>query len=45
MKNYYFLDPPVINVSPPNITTNESSDILLLCYYIANPSKLEGVAW
>lgn len=37
--------PPVVHVEPSNFTTNESGNILLLCRYISNPSKLDSVIW
>ncbi|XP_025836985.1 hemicentin-2 isoform X3 [Agrilus planipennis] len=39
------LYPPIVTVSPANITTNESVDVLLLCSYIAHPSNLIDVVW
>ncbi|XP_017770206.1 PREDICTED: LOW QUALITY PROTEIN: uncharacterized protein LOC108557968 [Nicrophorus vespilloides] len=37
--------PPVVTVSPEKIVTNETADILLLCSYVSNPMKLDGVVW
>jgi hypothetical protein len=38
-------DPPIVSVSPENVTVNESPDILLSCSYEANPNTLESVSW
>lgn len=38
-------DPPVVTVSPTNVTVNESSDILIECDVIANPPELLAVRW
>jgi hypothetical protein len=38
-------DPPIVSVSPENVTVNESTDIVLLCSYEANPNTLESVSW
>ncbi|XP_065160558.1 uncharacterized protein nrm isoform X4 [Atheta coriaria] len=37
--------PPVVQVSPPNITTLESGNVIMLCTYISNPMTLFGVTW
>uniref|UniRef100_A0A336JZG9 CSON005257 protein n=1 Tax=Culicoides sonorensis TaxID=179676 RepID=A0A336JZG9_CULSO len=37
--------PPVVNVRPNNITTNETESFLLFCEYDANPASLERVTW
>ncbi|XP_069698098.1 hemicentin-2 isoform X6 [Periplaneta americana] len=39
------LYPPIVTVSPENVTVNESTDILLFCSYEANPNTLESVSW
>lgn len=40
-----FLDPPVVNVKPDNITVNETGEFLLFCDYEANPATLKQVIW
>lgn len=42
---FCILDPPVVHVSPENITVNETKDILLSCGYQANPQSLTNVKW
>ncbi|XP_075211629.1 neuromusculin isoform X3 [Lycorma delicatula] len=37
--------PPIVTVSPENVTVNESTDILLFCQYEANPATLQSVKW
>ncbi|CAH0547572.1 unnamed protein product, partial [Brassicogethes aeneus] len=43
--------PPVVSVSPPNITRTEmtsssvGNELLLTCTYFANPQELKGVVW
>lgn len=39
------LYPPIVTVSPENVTVNESTDVLLFCSYEANPNSLESVSW
>ena len=41
----YVLDPPVVDVSPSNITTNESREVMIYCTYEANPTRLNAVRW
>ena len=38
-------DPPVVKVSPPEITVNTSDTVLLNCEYVANPASLTQVLW
>ena len=38
-------DPPVVEVSPSNITTNESVEVMILCTFEANPTALSAVRW
>lgn len=44
-KSSYFLDPPVVKVSPPEVVTNTSEIVLLNCEYVANPASLINVVW
>ncbi|XP_044766559.1 uncharacterized protein LOC123322654 isoform X3 [Coccinella septempunctata] len=37
--------PPVVSVSPLNITVNESANPFLGCSYVANPQELQKVIW
>ncbi|KAJ8922096.1 hypothetical protein NQ315_004028 [Exocentrus adspersus] len=43
--------PPVITLSPLNITVNETTSlssentVLLKCHYFANPQELKGIVW
>ncbi|XP_034251543.1 hemicentin-1 isoform X2 [Thrips palmi] len=37
--------PPIVSVTPDNVTVNESTDILLFCQYEANPATLKSVKW
>ncbi|KAL5292690.1 nrm family protein [Megaselia abdita] len=37
--------PPVVKVSPKEITVNTSDAVLLNCQYIANPASLTSVKW
>ncbi|XP_048512815.1 titin isoform X2 [Athalia rosae] len=37
--------PPIVTVSPENVTVNESQDIRLFCAYIANPATLLKAKW
>uniref|UniRef100_A0ABD2W382 Ig-like domain-containing protein n=1 Tax=Trichogramma kaykai TaxID=54128 RepID=A0ABD2W382_9HYME len=37
--------PPIIRVSPSNITVNETDDFQLFCDYEANPATLINVIW
>ncbi|TMW44869.1 hypothetical protein DOY81_010051, partial [Sarcophaga bullata] len=37
------LYPPVVRVSPPEITVNTSDTVLLNCEYVANPASLDHV--
>ncbi|KAK6619009.1 hypothetical protein RUM44_003391 [Polyplax serrata] len=37
--------PPIVTVSPMNITVNETTDILLYCSHEANPMELKSVKW
>uniref|UniRef100_T1GWL1 Ig-like domain-containing protein n=1 Tax=Megaselia scalaris TaxID=36166 RepID=T1GWL1_MEGSC len=37
--------PPVVRVSPKEITVNTSDAVLLNCQYIANPASLTSVKW
>ncbi|XP_067643045.1 uncharacterized protein nrm isoform X2 [Eurosta solidaginis] len=39
------LYPPVVKVSPPEITVNTSDTVLLNCEYVANPASLTQVVW
>lgn len=39
------LDPPVVKISPPEITVNTSDTVLLNCEYVANPASLTQVIW
>ncbi|KAM7357581.1 neuromusculin isoform 3-T4 [Cochliomyia hominivorax] len=39
------LYPPVVKVSPPEITVNTSDTVLLNCEYVANPASLDQVVW
>ncbi|XP_069968265.1 uncharacterized protein [Bactrocera oleae] len=39
------LYPPVVKVSPPEITVNTSDTVLLNCEYVANPASLTQVMW
>ncbi|KAI8118506.1 Kin of IRRE-like protein 2 [Lucilia cuprina] len=39
------LYPPVVKVSPPEITVNTSDTVLLNCEYVANPASLDHVVW
>lgn len=39
------LYPPIVSVSPENVTVNETTDIFLFCSYEANPNTLESVSW
>lgn len=39
------IDPPVVKVSPPEITVNTSDTVLLNCEYVANPASLDHVVW
>ncbi|GLV32173.1 neuromusculin [Carabus blaptoides fortunei] len=39
------LYPPIVTVSPENVTVNESQDVTFLCSYVANPAKLLSVSW
>ncbi|XP_021920979.1 uncharacterized protein LOC110830403 [Zootermopsis nevadensis] len=39
------LYPPIVSVTPENVTVNESTDIFLFCSYEANPNTLESVSW
>jgi len=39
------LYPPIVSVSPENVTVNETADITLFCSYEANPNTLESVSW
>ena len=40
----FFVDAPVVAVSPENITVNESMDVLIFCTYEANPISLLSVS-
>jgi hypothetical protein len=44
-KYVYVTDPPIVSVSPENVTVNETTDIFLFCSYEANPNTLESVSW
>ncbi|CAB3363001.1 Hypothetical predicted protein [Cloeon dipterum] len=39
------LYPPSVFVSPENVTVNESTDVLLFCQFVANPSVLNSAQW
>ncbi|EFN82322.1 Titin [Harpegnathos saltator] len=39
------LYPPIVKMSPNNITVNETDDILIFCDYEANPASLIKVTW
>lgn len=45
MISFIFTDPPVVSVSPLNITVNESANPFLGCSYVANPQELQKVIW
>lgn len=44
-KFVYVTDPPIVSVSPENVTVNETTDVFLFCSYEANPNALESVSW
>ena len=44
-QNMYFTDSPVVEVSPSNITTNESVEVTIYCTFEANPTALSAVRW
>ena len=39
------VDPPIVRLSPSNITVNETEDFQLFCDYEANPATLTNVVW
>lgn len=41
----FFADPPVVDVAPTNITTNETREVMIYCTYEANPTSLKAVRW
>jgi len=43
--NLAVLYPPVVDVSPANITTNETREVMIYCTYEANPTSLNAVRW
>jgi len=43
--NLAVLYPPVVDVSPTNITTNETREVMIYCTYEANPTSLNAVRW
>ena len=38
-------DPPVVDISPGNITANETDEVMIYCTYDANPARLKTVRW
>ena len=39
------LDPPVVDITPSNLTTNETSEVTIYCTYESNPTLLTAVRW
>ena len=40
-----FPDPPVVDISPVNITANETDEVMIYCTFEANPDRLRSVRW
>jgi hypothetical protein len=35
----------VVDITPTNVTANESSEVMLYCTYESNPTQLTAVRW
>ena len=42
---FLIADPPVVDISPGNITANETDEVMIYCTYDANPARLKTVRW
>lgn len=42
---YFVADPPIITITPEQITVNETEDVLLSCDYEAHPKLMGPGAW
>ena len=41
----WFVDAPVVEISPTNLTAIEGEEVMILCTYDSNPSLLTAVRW